>query len=206
MTSMDEAEQVRIMQNDHLILDNTKRIRDGDSVTLELDGEYFPDGRAFRLAVQELNVHVFQEWCNTVRGEWNARNQRKEAAAVSKAPKPAPVSAESEADGEGGIPGGGVLGGEEAVQAGETGVEEYLQAQVDAITNRIAFTERRISEYRRNLSAAEEFRLLMLKEKDKVKKALEVFKDAPIVRKEDSGDVSGKEEKARKRRSRKVVR
>jgi hypothetical protein len=74
-----------ILSSDVKIVDATTRTVDpGRGVqTLRFPGEYMPDGMAcVGTAPERLEPAILRGWCNQVRSEWSARQDRKEAEAA----------------------------------------------------------------------------------------------------------------------------
>jgi len=119
-----------LLSSDVKIVDSTVRTEGGrqGTHTLRFPGQFMPDGQDFLGEVPEkLDPSILKEWCNAVRREYDARNNRKEAEARD-ARKP---------DGEGGSghgvstqPGTGAAATPGAGEASEASMESYLEAEV----------------------------------------------------------------------------
>jgi len=122
---------IDLLSSDVRIVDSTSRTVDSERgvQTLRFPGHLMPDGRDFLgEAPARLDPTILRGWCNSVRGEFDARQSRKDAETVRSSGvspqgndagnnatgKPVPVGEGSEGDGEG----------------GEASLDEYLQAQV----------------------------------------------------------------------------
>jgi hypothetical protein len=120
-----------ILQNDVKIVDASTRTLDNRGVTvLRLSGEYFPDGRPLEAEVPEkMEPAVLRDWCNTVRIEFNARQNRKEAAEARERDSDGVVDRGPSAPAKG--PGRGVGPDQASRETVEADLEALLQSKVD---------------------------------------------------------------------------
>lgn len=204
---LSESEQIRVITNDHLILDNTTRVPEGGDVALELAGVFFPDGKGCRWIVPELDRTVFMNWCNLVRGEWNERTKRKADQAASKAD--ARKAADGKATADAGVRGGGAGAAQAGVPDGEGSVEAYLQAQVTKLAEAIEFQVNNIEDGHRMVVQAQGRKAKLEAELARAKAALSIYeggKDASPVRKADSKELQGQTKNRRSKARSKMVR
>lgn len=124
-------EVIDLLSSDVRIVDSTSRTVDsGRGVqTLRFPGHLMPDGKDFLgEAPEKLDPTILRGWCNSVRGEFDARQSRKESAQV----RPDGVHPESSPQGDkpSGEPISTGAGAEGNGAGSEASLDEYLQAEV----------------------------------------------------------------------------
>jgi hypothetical protein len=154
-----------ILSSDVKIVDATTRTVDpGRGVqTLRFPGEYMPDGMAcVGTAPERLEPAILRGWCNQVRSEWSARQDRKEAEAArvkesaaldrdqTDRPTYQPTAASSSGTGDGEAGEAGLESGLEAEVAKWAKRERTVSEEITFLTDRLAYVTGLRDQYARN--------------------------------------------------------
>lgn len=123
-------DQLTILNSDTQIIDNTRRLDNGDgTIRLRIGGDLFVDGNECTMIVQApLNLQGLQAWCQYVRGEWNERKNREEAEAARK--EEARRIAEAKETADAATRGGSTVSVENSAEVGEETLEATLRAKI----------------------------------------------------------------------------
>ena len=134
---MNELEIIDLLSNDVKIVDNSTRSVDERGVHLiHFPKELMPDGKGFSAEVPErLDPTVLKDWCETIRREWNARQNIKAAAKKSERD-----AAQAMAGASGGNP-ARAAGSDGPAQAGrearEASLEELVESKVAGLVDKV---------------------------------------------------------------------
>jgi hypothetical protein len=148
---VNDLELQDLMASDVKIVDSSLRTTYSGHPALMFPAEYMPDGIPYIAQVPEkLDPAVLRGWCNSVRGEWNARQGRKEAEAARAA-----ELRQQSADGQDAPADKLGAGGSSTAQggeAGEEGLEKYLEAEVARWTRAVKDAEGALLEAEESLA------------------------------------------------------
>lgn len=144
------------LDNDTQVLAATLQEKSGSAIRLLLPGDHTPDGEPVVLLVQQVDASAAGRWCNYVRGEVNARKERKEAEASGRADN------DTSRGGGRATAAQGSRGDSSAADAGVPGSEEELEAYLIA-------TKKSLDERRENITAGMDN---LARELDNTKRAL----------------------------------
>lgn len=140
MNVLSRSEQLQFLANDVGILDMLFANRDGDKLTI--DGRYFPDGENFSIdltGVEEITSEIRQRMVETVRDQWNARDDEQNAEKTGD--EEARRVARGRGDSEAGNGGGSLPPVETAVQKPETSLLDALRERETIIDSRLEDAE-----------------------------------------------------------------
>jgi hypothetical protein len=155
------------LDNDTQVLSATLQEKSGSAIRLLLPGDHTPDGEPIVQLVQQVNADVASKWCNYVRGEVNARKNRKEAEASSR------TDNDTRRGGGSATAAQRSRGDSSATDAGVPGSEEELEAYLRA--SQVSLGGRR-QEILSSMDALEGELLTIERALRRVTSALEAFK------------------------------